>query len=336
MLHNGARAKSGILNGKIVERQTMEQEFIGIDLGSNSLRGVRMRVSGDVKKGINGLEYTTLKTFDSNVRTAQDLENSGVICAEAVARIVGNLFKMHEVLGIVESDSIIALTTQAMRKARNREQVLQEIFQKSGIAFQVIDGAMEAKITALPPKIAMRSIGKKNHKFSSDCFLLIDMGGASSEFIVCGKDSNGREIEFARSFEIGIVSAKDRYVSLEQLRERSSEFLAPIVEFMGECRAKGAIPKFVVANSGTPTVVCALKLGLQEYDAKAVFGQELTKKDFEDVLAQFLLMNAESQIALVGEFKADVVPYGIVLFTSVRYFFSSLSLNIFNCFFSSI
>ena len=293
----------------------MEQEFIGIDLGSNSLRGVRMGVSGDAKKGIAGLEYTTLKTFDSNVRTAQDLENSGVICTEAVARIVENLLKMRDVLGIVESDSIIALTTQAMRKARNREQVLQEIFQKSGIAFQVIDGAMEAKITALPPKIAMRSIGKKNQKFSGDCFLLIDMGGASSEFIVCGKDSNGREIEFARSFEIGIVSAKDRYVSLEQLRERSSEFLAPIVEFMGECRAKGAIPKFVVANSGTPTVVCALKLGLQEYDAKAVFGQELTKKDFEDVLAQFLLMNAESQIALVGEFKADVVPYGIALFT---------------------
>ena len=286
----------------------MEQEFIGIDLGSNSLRGVRMGVSGDAKKGIAGLEYTTLKTFDSNVRTAQDLENSGVICTEAVARIVENLLKMREVLGIVESDSIIALTTQAMRKARNREQVLQEIFQKSGIAFQVIDGAMEAKITALPPKIAMRSIGKKNQKFSGDCFLLIDMGGASSEFIVCGKDSNGREIEFARSFEIGIVSAKDRYVSLEQLRERSSEFLAPIVEFMGECRAKGAIPKFVVANSGTPTVVCALKLGLQEYDAKAVFGQELTKKDFEDVLAQLLLMNAESQIVLVGEFKADVVP----------------------------
>lgn len=315
MLHNGARAKSGILNGKIVERQTMEQEFIGIDLGSNSLRGVRMCVSGDAKKGIAGLEYTTLKTFDSNVRTAQDLENNGVICAEAVARIVENLLKMRDVLGIVESDSIIALTTQAMRKARNREQVLQEIFQKSGITFQVIDGAMEAKITALPPKIAMRSIGKKNQKFSGDCFLLIDMGGASSEFIVCGKDSNGREIEFARSFEIGIVSAKDRYVSLEQLRERSSEFLAPIVEFMGECRAKGAIPKFVVANSGTPTVVCALKLGLQEYDAQAVFGQELIKQDFKDVLAQFLALNAESQIALVGEFKADVVPYGIVLFT---------------------
>ena len=116
----------------------MEQEFIGIDLGSNSLRGVRMCVSGDAKKGIAGLEYTTLKTFDSNVRTAQDLENNGVICAEAVARIVENLLKMRDVLGIVESDSIIALTTQAMRKARNREQVLQEIFQKSGIAFQVV------------------------------------------------------------------------------------------------------------------------------------------------------------------------------------------------------
>ena len=318
MLYNHIGTKSGILIDTIIinrEREIMEQEFIGIDLGSNSLRGVRMCVSGDAKKGIKGLEYTTLKTFDANVRTAEGLESSGEICNAAVARIVDNLLKMRETLEIVESDCVIALTTQAMRKARNREQVLQEIFRKSGIAFQVIDGAMEAKITALPPKIAMRSIGKNNYKFSSNCFLLIDMGGASSEFIVCGKDSTGSEIEFARSFEIGIVSAKDRYGNIAQLLAQSDEFLAPIVEFMKSCKKKGAIPKFVVANSGTPTIVCALKLGLQEYDPKAVFGKELTKQDFNEVLAIFSALDTESQIARVGKYKADVVPYGIALFT---------------------
>ena len=39
----------------------MEQEFIGIDLGSNSLRGVRMCVSGDTKMVINAANKEFLK-----------------------------------------------------------------------------------------------------------------------------------------------------------------------------------------------------------------------------------------------------------------------------------
>ncbi|MBX7490685.1 phosphatase [Helicobacter turcicus] len=282
-------------------------EIIGIDLGSNSLRGVRMEVRNNGEKK----EFVALKEYDSTVRTAEGLEKSGEICKSAVCRIVEHLLEMKRVLGITQGDSVVALTTQAMRKARNSEAVIEEIFHKSGIRFRIIDGLLEAKITALAPKLALERL-KIQKKYQKDCFLLVDMGGASSEFIVCGEFGG---VEFAKSFEIGIVSAKDRFCSVENLKICKDVFLKPIVEFVESCKIKGAIPKFLLANSGTPTLVCAFKLGLEKYDARLVFGKELVRADFDAMLQEFLALNKESQIACVGEYKADVVPFGIALFT---------------------
>lgn len=245
------------------------------------------------------------------MRAAEGLEESGEICKAAVCRIVEGLLQMREKLGISSEDTVVALTTQAMRKARNQKAVLQEIFEKSGISFRVINGEMEAKITALAPKLALERLKLQKHKYQQDCFLLVDMGGASSEFIIC----NSQNIEFAKSFEIGIVSAKDRFKSVENLKACKDMFLKPIVEFVESCRKKGAIPKFLVANSGTPTLVCAFKLGLKTYNPRAVFGKELVNADFNAMLEEFLALNKESQISLVGTYKADVVPFGIALFT---------------------
>lgn len=283
-------------------------EIVGIDLGSNSLRGVRMKVIDNA----GNKEFIALKEWDCTVRTAEGLEDSGEISKAAVYRIIEGVLQMREALEISSLDRVIALTTQAMRKARNAKAVLEEIFQKSGVQFCVIDGEMEAKITALAPKIALQKLKTQRIQYDKDCFLLVDMGGASSEFIVCG---NAAQLEFARSFEIGIVSAKDRFKNVESLKACKDVFLKEIVEFVEFCKARGAIPQFLVANSGTPTLVCAFKLGLKKYNAKAVYCKELVRADFDVMLKEFLSFDKQSQIALFGEFKADVLPFGVVLFT---------------------
>ncbi|WP_297812523.1 phosphatase [uncultured Helicobacter sp.] len=280
-------------------------EIIGIDLGSNSLRGVRIQV---IEKESHK-EFLFLSEYDTTVRTAERLEESGEICQEAKERIIQGLLTLKSALKITSQDKVIALTTQAMRKARNREDILQAIWDSTQIQFQVISGAQEAQITALAPKIAVQKIARTNPKYQQDCFLLVDMGGASSEFILCGED-----MDLAKSFEIGIISAKDRYKSIENLLKHKEEFLKPILAFIQECAKKGKKAHFMMANSGTPTMVCAFKLGLQTYNARAIFGLELTREDFAIELTKFLALSKESQIGLVGMYKADVVPFGIALF----------------------
>ncbi len=279
-------------------------KYIGIDLGSNSLRAVKMEYEANTQR------LTTLGMFEATVRTAEGLEQSGEISKEALHRIIENLLILRKTLAITPKDTIIALTTQAMRKAKNQKEILEILLKETGISFQVIDGITEAQITALAPKIALKGF-KNNPKYAKECFLLIDMGGASSEFIVC-KDSK----DLAKSFEIGIVSAKERYKSIENLLVHKEEILNPIQAFLQECKECGAIPRFVVANSGTPTIVCAIKLGLEVYDSKRIFGQELSLQDFFEVLNTFSSWSEEQQIERVGAFKSDVVPFGIALFTA--------------------
>lgn len=60
---------------------------------------------------------------------------------------------------------------------------------------------------------------KRESKIQARLFLLVDMGGASSEFVLCGENGN-----LARSFDIGIVSAKERYGSVEKLLAQREEF----------------------------------------------------------------------------------------------------------------
>ena len=69
-----------------------------------------------------------------------------------------------------------------------------------------------------------------------------------------------------------------------------------------------------MANSGTPTMVCAFKMGLKQYDSKKDFGETLHRVDFRDELERFLALSYKERENLVGVFRADVVPFGIVLF----------------------
>lgn len=271
------------------------QEFIGIDLGSNSLRGVRMNA-----------KYEVLSEYEEVVRSAEGLSESGEICKAALGRIILGLENLKNTLKITPQDRIIALTTQAMRQARNSKEILKIIAQKTQIQFQIIKGEEEAYITSLAPQRAIKRLAQNNPAYQKDCFVLVDMGGASSEFIFCAKEGI-----FARSFEVGIVQAKDKYRTLENLIAHKNEIVSPIAEFVKE---QGRKAGFLVANSGTPTMVCAFKMGLEEYDSKKVFGQILKVKDFEWHLERFQALSPKEKEDLVGIFRADVVPFGIVLF----------------------
>lgn len=274
------------------------KECIGIDLGSNSLRGVRMNE-----------KYQVLCEYEEVVRTSEGLEESGEICKNALGRIIAGLERMKKELRVTPKDKIVALTTQAMRQAKNNQEILKAIETASGICFKIIKGDEEAYITSLAPQIAIENLQKTNPKYKQDCYVLVDMGGASSEFIFCTKEGI-----FAKSFEIGIVKAKDKYKSIENLLECKDEVLVPIQKFIEENQKQGRKAKFLVANSGTPTMVCAFKMGLKQYDSKKVFGETLHRVDFRDELERFLSLSYKERENLVGVFRADVVPFGIVLF----------------------
>ncbi|WP_104722380.1 Ppx/GppA phosphatase family protein [Helicobacter mesocricetorum] len=276
------------------------KEYIGIDLGSNSLRCVRMNE-----------EFQVLGEYEETIRTAEGLEKNKIIGEAALSRIIKALKRAKEVLKISQDDEVIALSTQALREAKNRDFILDSIKKVTHITFEVISGEEESFITSLAPQRAILELSQKSLKYKQDCFLLIDMGGASSEFIFCTNKGI-----FAKSFAIGIVSVKERYETMENFLAHKQKIIEPIGDFIKQNAKEGRVAKFLVANSGTPTSVCAMKLGLKTYDSKKIFAMELQRSDFEEELRKFLLLPKEQRESLWGIFKADVVPFGILLFLS--------------------
>jgi len=154
--------------------------MIAIDLGSNTLRAVEF--------DCRTLE--PVESFEKIVRTADGMHESGKIGEAAVERIVEASKEAKKILDF--SQPVAAVTTQALRKASNAEDVLERIRRECGIEFRVIDGDEEAQYTLLAVKKRLEKIGMESEKF-----VLADLGGGSTEILffdskICRKQEVGR------------------------------------------------------------------------------------------------------------------------------------------------
>ena len=160
--------------------------MIAIDLGSNTLRMV---------------EYdgqTWGKTFEKIVRTAQGLDQSGMIQDSTVEWIITAIEEAKTLLDF-EGQTIVAVTTAAMRMAHNSHDVREAFLQRTGINFRVISGEEEAKLTLMAVQHRLNALG-----ITSPSWALVDIGGGSTEIIVV----NGENSE-AKSLPFGIVTMSE-------------------------------------------------------------------------------------------------------------------------------
>lgn len=281
--------------------------LVGIDLGSNSLRVIKVLCGG------NRLEV--LGFFEKTVRTAEGLEQSGRISTGAISRVIEALRECKSKLDVGKCE-IVALCTQAFRVASNSKEVLEEILEHTGIAFRTISGELEAHLSLLGVCYALNlHLGVENTLALSKevSFLAVDMGGASSEFVFY---DGFLERFLAQSLPFGIVTCCEKYQSTENLEKSLGEILMPIVDFQKKAELEQYKPSFLIANSGTPTTLLAIKEGVKiaDYTPSLSCVSTLQKQEIREILHHFLGLSLIEQESFVGKFKVDVVPFGAILF----------------------
>ncbi|BBG65509.1 exopolyphosphatase [Hydrogenimonas sp.] len=266
---------------------------VAVDLGSNTFRVVQM-------------ECTSLEPvawYEKIVRTADGLHESGKISEAAVERI---LEAAKEAKGVIDlSLPTFAVTTEALRKASNAEEVLERIKKESGLNFRIISGAEEADFTLLAVKKRLEKLGVE-----SESFVMADIGGGSTEilFYEAGRVCSG-------SFGVGIVTVAQKYGSLEKIEEALPAVMGDIYEFVRKTRAEGYSPRTFVSTAGTPTTVAAMKLGMtyESYSAKEVNGTILKREDLKRQFERLLALDEESRRKLVGVGREDLIAAGILI-----------------------
>lgn len=269
--------------------------MITIDLGSNTLRVLQYDCENDKH----------IAFYEKVVKTADGLAQHGVIKNEAVLRVMAALDEAKDQLGI-SYDDVIAVTTETLRRASNADEVLDRIERATGVAFKVISGEEEARLTLLAVKHRLAKL-----HYASNSFVLVDIGGGSTELIFSYPDK-----VISRSFPVGIVTIAQSYQDLEGISAALPHEMLELERFCMETYAEqGKVDSFV-ATAGTPTTVAAMKLG-QTYDCynpKKINGTSIVKQELDFYLKKLLDMPFDEREIAVGVGRSDLIAAGILIY----------------------
>ena len=271
------------------------KNIIAIDLGSNSLRVLKMHCES--KK--------SLGEFHKTVKTADGLAKTGKINDEAITRVVKALNEAKELLDFSDA-KVKAVTTEAIRQASNGLEVLINISKQTGVAFEVIDGDTEAKYALRAVQNRLEILEKKPKSF-----MMVDIGGGSTEMLFY----YGKKY-FSKSFKVGIVTVTQKFNDLDEIAKAIPTLMSEMKNYYDEVTAEHGEVELFVATAGTPTTIAAMKKGMdyKTYDSKKIHGTMLTKNDLEEKLNALKAMSREEKIKAVGVGRDDLIASGILIY----------------------
>tara|TARA_B100001063_G_C16736002_1_gene542035 strand:- start:945 stop:1760 length:816 start_codon:yes stop_codon:yes gene_type:complete len=238
---------------------------------------------------------------------ADGLIDTGLISSEAQQRVIKALKQSIKEINYDPSIAV-AVTTAAMRKASNNKEVLKNFEENTGVKFTIIDGIEEARLTLLAIKYAL-----KREKIDSSKFILLDIGGGSTEIIV-----NTKEKYESHSFDFGIVTMTQKFFKHNDLQKDLNSRKLEIKKYLDSLDLNLNDYTFV-ATAGTPTTIAAVKLGQDffSYDKEVVNGTIVNLDDLKDCLSIFDNSNKNEITKLVGKGRVEFIQVGIYIYQAI-------------------
>ena len=117
-------------------------KYAAIDIGSNALRLLISNVIEYRKETIT-LKNSLIRV---PIRLGQDAFTSGKISRNNIKQITRSMRAFKNLMKVHNVKNYLAFATAALREAKNGEEVIDRVKNKTGISIQIIDGEKEAKI----------------------------------------------------------------------------------------------------------------------------------------------------------------------------------------------
>jgi exopolyphosphatase/guanosine-5'-triphosphate,3'-diphosphate pyrophosphatase len=266
--------------------------MISIDLGSNTIRFAKFNSNNK-----------RVAKYEKIVKTADRVDITGYINEDAISRIIDAITIAKSKIDFI-NEKVIAVATEALRRANNSQYVIDRIFDATNIKFQIISPEDEGRYTL----IAVKNIIKY------DNFILIDIGGGSTEVII----NNYNNVKIA-SFDMGIVTFSQNYNS-NQLDIEIANRIKKIDDFVSGIDVSNYK---ICSTAGTPTTIAALNMGMNydNYNSELINGAIITRNNIDKIYALLLKSSPEERINLVGIGREDLIIIGIKIFNAILNYF---------------
>ncbi len=281
-----------------------------IDCGTNSIR----LLVADLHQHGGAVRLTDVHREMRVVRLGEGVDATGRLSGAAIDRTWSALSDYTAVLRAAGAVQVRMAATSATRDAANRNEFVDMVRSTLGQEPEVVSGNEEAELSF------RGAVGDLDP--STGPFLVVDIGGGSTEMVVGSVDGDGVDIAGAVSLDIGCVRITERLLRSDPPttaeRAEASQWARSMLAG-GLDRLPISSVRRIIPVSGTATTVAAAALRLNLYDPERIHLSQVPFRRIHQV-ADLLLGATRAHRAALGYMhpgRVDVIGGGALILSAL-------------------
>ena len=293
-------------------RERAVTRVAAIDCGTNSIR----LLIADVPP--SGAHTDLLRRMEV-VRLGEGVDATGHLAPQAIERTRRVLAEYAAAARELGADAVRMVATSASRDAANRADFEDMVQATLGQLPDVVPGHEEAELSFLGATASLAAAaGAHGAAPPEPPFLVVDIGGGSTEFVVGTAEPEG-----VLSIDVGCVRLTEAWLhsdppTPEELSQAISVVRAHLADVELYLPSAGAA-RTLVGLAGTVTTVAAVEMGLATYDRDRIHHYRLTRDAAEEVFRTLATEPAAERRHNPGlePGRVDVIVGGAAVLVSV-------------------
>ncbi|GAA1962877.1 Ppx/GppA phosphatase family protein [Amycolatopsis minnesotensis] len=278
-----------------------------IDCGTNS---IRLLVAELTVRHDGTADLRDLHREMRIVRLGQGVDATGRLAPEALERTRVALADYTVAARRKGAEKVRMVATSATRDASNRDDFFAMTREVLGVEAEVISGDEEARLSFTG------AVGEQDP--DDGPFLVVDIGGGSTELVLGTWDGQRAEVISARSVDIGCVRITERALKSDP---PAAEEIGTATEIAAEVLAEAFAAvdvgkaRTLIGVAGTVTTLSAVAQELPEYDSERTHLSRLSRADITRVSEALLSVDHAARAAnpVIHPGRVDVIGGGAVI-----------------------
>jgi len=280
-----------------------------IDCGTNSLRlliadsGGQAGVLADVDRRME------------IVRLGQGVDATGRLAPEALQRTLRALETYATAIASAGAARVRMVATSATRDAANAGEFVDGVTRLLGVVPEVLTGEEEAFLSFTGATAELAAPGPGH---PAPPYLVVDIGGGSTEFVGGAGGLHATEPAAALSVDIGCVRLTERYLHGDPPEPAEVAAATAAIDATLEtvaAKIPTARARTLIGLAGSVTTVTGIALGLPAYDPARIHHARIPGEQVHRVTRE-LLGQTRQQRAAIGVMhpgRADVIGAGALV-----------------------
>lgn len=275
-----------------------------IDLGSNSFHMIICEMS---EKYFNPIKVDNDNDYKAYVRLGAHLKKGDFIREDKINEILTVLKRFKEVANEHGADQIVCIATEALRRAGNGKEIIQLIKKQVGLSVELISGEKEAYLGYYAIV----------NSFALDHYLMVDIGGSSTELVYV----NNRRLERSISLPIGSLNICDLFDSTGKINDNLFlEMTTYFSKVLDEVKwLKDIHIDAVIGVGGTMRTIGKYERAKQKHPLSIQHNYELTYERVEAIFNDLHMLNEQErlQVKELQKTRATIFPSALVWVLSI-------------------